>query len=180
MTDKLIKEIKWREVHSTVVYLYGSLLQFKEDCVIFTNPRMASGKPIARFVSRTNYQGNRYSPDLPVLVPNRDYIVKSQVNSEPSNRLLLQIDFMNRQGEKIGFEVFRECQGRFTCPEDTFSYQLIFLSAGCRQVVFKNLSIYQVIDSDSVLPNSPSSGAYTDSQLPNELELVRNYIEIRE
>lgn len=143
MTRKLIKNIKWSEVYSGATYLYGSLLNITEEYMDFNNLRLSSGKPIVKFVSRTHYQGDRRTPDLPLLIPNETYTIESHILSNPENRFFIQIDFYNRQNEKIKFSILRENIATFTCPTDTFHYAISVFSAGSTKFTFQDIKIYQ-------------------------------------
>ncbi|MGT2965245.1 accessory Sec system protein Asp3 [Streptococcus acidominimus] len=178
MTKCLLAVIRWREVYSGSAYLYGSSLDFSDESVLFQNPRLASGKPIVSFLSRTNYQGNRRSPDLPVLTPNQTYFLERDILAEPAGRLFVQIDFFNRQNEKISFEVLRQGVEQFTCPADTFSYKISILSAGCTQIRFKEMRLYQEEEPVEMKREIPLQKCYTEKQLPEELQFVKPLIQL--
>lgn len=178
MTDELIKRLRWQEVHNGAVYLYGSRISFSDEAAIFKNPRLASGKPILQLVSRTNYQGNRYEPELPVLIPNHTYRLDSQIETIPEQRFLIQVDFLNRQGELIAFEVLRNGQGEFTCPADGFSYTITVISAGCESLTFKEMSLYQKTHEGFFKREKVLAKCYSRNDLPSELNIVKNLIKI--
>lgn len=178
MTKSLLAVIRWQEVYSGATYLYGSSLDFSSDAVLFKNPRLASGKPIVQFLSKTNYQGNRRSPDLPLLVPNHVYFLEREMTTEPANRVFVQIDFFNRQNEKIAFEVLRQDMESFTCPPDTFSYTISILSAGCRQLRFKEMRLYEEKQAVEKKELAPLQKKYTEKQLPEELQFVTPLIQL--
>lgn len=179
MTERLLKTIYWQEVYSRATYLYGSLLDISKEEMHFYNPRLAPGKPIVRFTSRTNYQGDRRSPDLPLLIPNSTYRLECQIVSEPENRIYIQIDYFNRQNEQISFDILREGVEEFSCPQETFVYTITVLSAGCQRVRFKELRLYQKeATSDENLKRQPLQKRYVESQLPEELQFVKPFIQL--
>lgn len=141
--SQLLAHIKWMELHNKEVYLYGTTLEKKNNAVVFYNPRMASGKPVLEFLSRTNYQGFRRSPVLPVLVPEKKYLLVARVKTVPEKRFYIQIDFYNRQGEKFDFVILRDNVSKFICPTNTFTYTVTLYSAGCQEVHFTELQLYQ-------------------------------------
>ncbi|MBF0787141.1 MULTISPECIES: accessory Sec system protein Asp3 [unclassified Streptococcus] len=178
MTKSLLAVIRWQEVYSGSAYLYGSSLDFSGESVLFQNPRLASGKPIVRFLSKTNYQGNRRSPDLPLLIPNQTYFLERSITTEPAGRMFAQIDFFNRQNEKISFEVLRQGIEQFVCPPDTFSYTISIFSAGCTQLCFKEMRLYQEEQDAEMKCDSPLQKQYTEKQLPEELQFVKPLIQL--
>ena len=177
--QELLKQIKWQEVHSGSAYLYGTSLRFLEDSVIFTNERLASGKPLMTFLSKTHYQGNRCEPDLPVLIPNEKYVIESNISSEPLNRIFIQLNFFNRLGEKMSFEVLRDCKGEFLYPEEAYAYDVTVFSSGCSQMHFHDISIYHKRQHDKVNEDTPPANCYQENQLPEALEFVKAHIQVK-
>ncbi|MGT2911802.1 accessory Sec system protein Asp3 [Streptococcus cameli] len=173
----LIKKIEWPYVRSGQSYLYGSKVSFEENETLLHNPRLAAGKPLRTFQSRTNYQGNRSVPDLPALIPGKKYAIELDMETTPPLRYFVQIMFYNRQGEIVETTVLREGEEEFACPEDTFTYTVYIRSAGCYTLSFRSLSILKIAEpSDTEV--LPIVGKYKSADLPNELELVRNFIEL--
>lgn len=178
MTMNLIHQIKWNHIYSGEAYLYGTELRLTKEGVTFDNPRIASGKRLVQFQSRTNYQGNRHSPSLPLLVPGQKYIVRTTISSEPQGRFFLEFNYFNRQGKKIAFDILRDQEGEIDYPEEAFTYTITLRSAGCASLVFEEISIYSLNTSNSVKLSNPSEKRYTEKQLPDELQLVKNLIKI--
>ncbi|MBM7643489.1 accessory Sec system protein Asp3 [Streptococcus loxodontisalivarius] len=180
MTRQLLKKIEWQDVRSGSTYLYGSLLRIEEDGqAILDNERMAPGKPLANFLSRTNYQGNRFSPILPILEAGQTYDVVANLETIPENRYYIQIDFFNRQNETIQSKIFRVGEERFVCPEDTFSYQLTVRSAGCSRLTYRNVTLYHVTQEASEEISLPSA-SYQKENLPEELDFIRDLIHLEQ
>lgn len=178
MIKNLLATIHWQEVHSGSAYLYGSLIDFSGESVLFQNPRLASGKPIVKFISKTHYQGNRRSPDLPLLIPNQTYFLERDISTKPAGRIFTQLDFFNRQNEKILSKVLRQGEEKFTCPSDTFSYTISIFSAGCTEFCFKEMRLYQEGQPMEVKGKAPLQRQYTEKQLPEELQFVKSLIQI--
>ncbi|MET3634003.1 accessory Sec system protein Asp3 [Streptococcus porcorum] len=176
MTKTLLATIKWDRVTSGNSYLYGSTIKFLEDSVSFENLLMASGKPISRWQSRTNYQGNRRSPALPVLKPGKTYLLKADLESTPMNRVFIRLDFVNRLNENIGFTVLRSVEQEFTYPKDAFSYTITLMSGGCSAVVFRSLSIFHEDEKVAIKFERPLSKRYTESDIPQDLNFVKTLI----
>lgn len=173
MTLVLIKQLKWKEVANNHGYLYGSTIHFSDQEAHFYNNLLASGKTIVRFESRTNYQGNRRSPDLPLLRPGQTYTIDSDIQTVPEDRYFLHLNFFNRQNEVVGVEILRDSKQSFVCPQDTFTYELLVKSGGCRQMEFRQISIYQEKDEDILVA---PIGAYMEEAVPEEISLVKNLI----
>lgn len=178
MTMNLIHQIKWNHIYSGEVYLYGTELKLTKKGVQFDNPLIASGKRLVQFQSRTNYQGNRHSPSLPLLVPGQKYLVKTAIFSEPQGRFFLEFNYFNRQGEKIAFDILREQEGEISYPDESFTYTITLRNAGCTSLVFKEISIYSLDTSSPVKLSNPNEKRYTEKQLPDDLRLVKKLIKI--
>ncbi|MBM7636166.1 accessory Sec system protein Asp3 [Streptococcus saliviloxodontae] len=172
-TRTLLKRLEWTEMRKDGAYLYGSKIDFYDDYVVFDNERLASGKPIVSFVSRTNYQGNRFSPQLPLLEPGKSYELVADLETSPANRYYLELDFFNRQNEGISSQVLRVGQHQFTCPDDTFTYQITVRSAGCHRLQFRNLALYQ--EQEEVVEREQIA-SYQKEDLPEELDIIRGLI----
>lgn len=171
-----IAEIHWKTVRAKVTYLYGSQIRFQDDQAQFYNPRMASGKPIVTFRSRTNYQSERYEPDLPLLIPGRDYIVTFDIQTVPSDHFLLQLDFFNRQGEQIHYEVIRRSGDAFTYPKDAFTYTVSVVSAGCSELLYRTIDLYEVTEPNAEHSGRVTGNRYLEPLLPESLTLVKGLI----
>ncbi|WP_398584302.1 accessory Sec system protein Asp3 [Streptococcus suis] len=85
----------------------------------FSNQRFASGKPIKKWESRTNYQGNRRSPVLPLLRPGASYRLKQGFQVEPAGRAYIQLRFLNQRGDEVGLIILKNGEEEFTCPVDS-------------------------------------------------------------
>ena len=175
MTKQLISEIYWNEIRKGENYLYGSQIKFQEDLVNFYNPQLASGKPIVTFKSRTKYQGDRHSPDLPILIQGNRYLLEYQIDAVPANSFFLQLDFFNRQAEQIESIVLRNSGESFIFPKDTFTYTLTLMSAGCQSVTYQKFMIYDINDEEK--KNHIVENRYLRELLPKDLDLVKNLIE---
>lgn len=173
---ELLAEIRWKDVWSGAVYLYGNQLAFTDKGVHLFFPLIPSGKPLLKLVSRTNYQGNRRSPDLPLLMPGQHYTLESGITVYGKGNFYLQIEFFNRQNEKIGFEIVRQSPQTFTCPEETFTYELSVMTSGCQEFLFEQLCLYQEKEEEPMRFGFPHSHTYLGTSLPQDLEFVRGLI----
>lgn len=172
MRKQLVKTITWTEVHKGHVYLYGTQLQLVGKTLHYHNPLLASGKPLLKFDSRTNYQGERRSPDLPLLLPNRTYELSAAFETVPADRAYLQVDFYNRQNEVIWSYIQREKVGQFTCPEETFTYQILLFSAGCSDLTFDHFTLSLLEPQHNLTTYAMKTRGYLSDKIPEELSLV--------
>lgn len=176
MSKRLIHRFTWKHVYNRDAYLYGTSLDFTEDGALFENVRMASGKLISRFYSSTNYQGQRSSPVLPLLIPGQAYWIEVDIDAWPEGRYFLEFAYYNRQGEQIGFEILRQNQGEITYPHQAFTYIVTLKSAGAGRLLVRGISIYSLKEIKPLKLDSPLEKRYQDEQIPADLHFVRNLI----
>lgn len=177
MIKQLIAEIYWNEIRKNENYLYGSQIKFQEDLVNFYNLRFASGKPIVTFKSRTNYQGDRHSPDLPILTQGKRYQLEFLIDSVPELSFFLQLDFFNRQTEQIESIVLRKSGESFIFPRDTFTYTLTLMSAGCQSVAYHKIMMYEINEEEEKESEFRTfENRYLRELLPKDLDLVKDLV----
>ena len=172
MTYQKIGSITWKSVYSSSVYLYGSRILFDQQHVYLKNPQMPTSKPLVEWSSVYNYQGNRRSPELPLLVPERNYHLIMNLASIPAKRFYLRIDFKNQQNEIIESHIQRELEDDFQCPKEMFTYTITIFGAGCQSLVFTSLKLF---DKDPIIPlrlHPVAAKGYDDNNLPDFLQLV--------
>ncbi|WP_303974335.1 accessory Sec system protein Asp3 [Streptococcus merionis] len=178
-SEKLIHSITWDTVSGTS-YLYGSAIQVSSEGVRFKNPRMASGTVIQSWQSKINYQGSRTTVQLPLLIPGVTYRLESQVQTVPEQRIYYRISFYNRQDEEIHFVVHKTAVGEFVCPKETYTYQIQLISAGCQEVLFKSLNLYQMdrlTAGTSGLSQSTRPACHLEAFLPADLQFLKPLLE---
>ena len=175
MTFSLVKRITWDKVVNGQ-YLYGSRIIFEKDTVIFNNAQLASGKQIVAWGSRTNYQANRKIPELPLLVQGETYQLHSKLRTVPSNRLYLKIIFYNRLDEEIGTIIQREDVQEFVYPQDAFRYDILVISAGLEELVFKYIDLYRVEPVKPIKLVSLTTRKLDKDLIPDDLTLVKSLL----
>ncbi|MTB57706.1 accessory Sec system protein Asp3 [Streptococcus uberis] len=176
MSKKAIAHLRWNSISPGGSYLYGSQIQIFQEGVLLDNPLMAPGKPLRTYQSRTNYQGNRKSPDLPVLKPGDRYRLELHLETFPEKCYYLQLEFFNRQGERLEEIILRDNELVFKCPDETFSYSLKLVSAGCQKLIFCSIDLYHLQDVYSG-EEKPIVRRYPKGFLPDEISLVQPLIE---
>ncbi|HFU4202711.1 TPA: accessory Sec system protein Asp3 [Streptococcus suis] len=174
MTEYYLQKIRWNDGGS--FYLYGSSIQYNGDDVIFENLRFASGKKIKSWVSRTNFQGNRQSPCLPLLVPGCEYRLEKNFSVEPDGSVYLQLEFRNRQEEVVGLTILKDDDDTFTYPKDAFTYSLTLFSAGCQRVHFSSIVIYALEKVEVFRLESGIRGYYAKHYHLSDIEFVKSLI----
>ncbi|HGC8953173.1 TPA: accessory Sec system protein Asp3 [Streptococcus agalactiae] len=173
MERQSMGSITWRP--GPGIYLYGSQIDYFRDKVRYYNPLLASGKRIKTWHSRTNFQGNRVVPDLPLLVPKERYQLVSHYKTVPEDRLHIVIYFYNRQGKEIEFIAFRDGLEEFICPEDNFTYCLVLVAAGCKELEFHSIDFYH-LDAQEPLNQTVDNRSLTAETLPSEFDLIRDLV----
>lgn len=132
---------------TTNSYLYGSIIKFKsKDYVHFKNLRMPSGKDINEWTSQTNHQSHKYIPQLPVLKKGKLYKIYINADTVPKNSIYLRILFYDRYEKIISETVIRSNEDIFTYPEDTYSYKIQVMNAGCSELIFHYLELTECVD----------------------------------
>ncbi|MFS1664262.1 accessory Sec system protein Asp3 [Streptococcus sp. zg-JUN1979] len=177
MTYQEMACITFDEVHADNIYTYGSKIELTGDSVRLRNAPMPPSRPLFKWFSSYNYQASRRSPELPLLIPERQYRLDVEATSSPKERFYLKLSFSNRQGEVIKSLIQRSLSEVFTCPKDAFTYEIILYGAGCKEVTFKCLRLYEAEPiAELVLDECPQT-AYRSEDVPKELSLVAPLLE---
>lgn len=180
MEKELLVSLEWDKVRGTQNYLYGSRIDFHEQGVRFFNPYLASGKAIKTYHSQTNYQGLRIHPELPVLEPGANYLLYFDLPSVPENRIYLEFDCRDRQGQRLQEIIIRYSGERFTFPEQAYTYRLMVRSAGCQSVDFHSIKIYKEKKLQLLTVGSAPAKSLPLDQLPSPLHLVAPLLDTKD
>lgn len=138
-TDMVVK-IKWVNFVKNT-YTFGSQVSFIKDKVVFENPLMSPSFTMTSWSSRTNFQGHRSQPDLPLLKRGGSYQVHLEATVRPADSLYVKVTYFDRLGEVIGFDVLKDQSWLFTYPLKAFHYTIDLINAGCEQLIFDYLEI---------------------------------------
>ncbi|AWL26656.1 accessory Sec system protein Asp3 [Streptococcus suis] len=176
MEGRLIQKIYWGDTANGGNYLYGSVIDHFDKKVQFENLRFASGKPIKRWHSRTNYQGDRQSPNLPLLRPGYRYRIEHNYSVEPEGRAYIELQYFNRQGEVVGLDILKNGEQEFVYPADAFTYNMALVSAGCQRVYFSDIALYVLDEIDTHYQSRKARGYYSQNRYPQDLEFVTGLI----
>ncbi|WP_164682793.1 accessory Sec system protein Asp3 [Streptococcus hyointestinalis] len=180
MTYKQIAVITLDDIHTDNVYTYGSEIHMEEGGFHFKNPLMPPSRPIFKGSSRYNYQGNRRSPELPLLTPEKPYKLEVVARTVPTNRFYLKLAFSNRQCEVIGQNFQRSDSDSFTCPKGTFTYTITLYGAGCEQVVFERFVLFEEDGICPIVIEEKVPASYAPLERPSFLQLVEPLLETNE
>lgn len=138
----MVVQIKWAN-YAKNSYTFGSQVSFIKDKVVFENPLMSPSFTITSWSSRTNFQGHRTQPDLPLLKRGGHYHIQLEADIYPANSLYVKVTYFNRLGEEIGFEVLKDNTWFFTYPIQAFHYTIELINAGCERLVFDHLKLLE-------------------------------------
>ncbi len=139
-------EIRWREFISDT-YSYGSTIQFgKDGTVTYKNRLVPPGTVIHKWYSKTNFQGNKIEPALPLIDGERAYSVTRNVTTsdENSDALMLRIIFYDRYDKEAESIIVRGKKAFFKPPIKTYSYCIELINGGEADFSFKSLDIEEV------------------------------------
>ncbi|MGN1272023.1 MAG: accessory Sec system protein Asp3 [Lactobacillus sp.] len=138
--QKIINQIYWNSVKDTVMEGTG-FTKYPQNYIVYVNPMIASGKTIKIWRSNLNYQSSKEIPKLPIIASKRWYKVRLQLFTYPENSLIFRINFYGIQGDVIGEVVFTEKEKRFYCPDNTISYSIEIINAGCEMLSFDRIQL---------------------------------------
>lgn len=172
MTYEQIGIVTFDEVHADNIYTYGSEIQFVKNGVRFRNPLMPPSRPIFKWSSRYNYQANRRSPELPLLIPKKKYRLEIEAQSIPEWHFYLKVTFINRQGEILDNYIQRTPSDTFTCPKGTFIYEATLFSGGCEEITFKELRFFEEDSPSPIQLELVKAKRYKEGTEPDFLERV--------
>ncbi len=131
-------------------YLYGTSLDFdfKTKIVNYKNVLAHTGIIIKSWSSLTNYQSERIIPQLPILIPGKEYTIKLNADITPKNTVYVKVSFYDIYNDLIQYDFIKNGEGKFVFPEKTFKYKMELFNAGAHEMVFRNIRL-----SDSSLVN---------------------------
>ena len=127
-------------------YLYGSEIDFRDkDDVIIHNNLIPPGTVMKTWYSKTNFQGQRIEPSLPIIDGEGEYIIRNDIESDIEGGIIIRVLYYDRHDVEIGQLIIKEKEKRFRCPMATYSYRLQLINAGARNVRFHSIEIQEVL-----------------------------------
>lgn len=146
-------------------WLYGSTISFRSISeVLFANNGMPPGFPVKEWFSSTNYAEQRIEPQLPLLLEGESYHVLVCKEDEPENGSFLRLNFYDRQGDLLDFQMIQGGEGCVTCPKGSAWYTAQLVEGGARRICFHYLllaqeSVWQEVKDSMQLPGSREKAA---------------------
>lgn len=136
--------VYWNEFSSDT-YLYGSEISYHaKDEVEYVNVLMPSGTVIKRWYSKTNYQGKRIEPALPMIDGEGRYRLKVSIDCPEGEAWLMQLVFYDKYETEAGRIAVRDEISEFQCPLRTYSYQLELINGGMTRFCFHSVEIREI------------------------------------
>lgn len=140
--QRIINQVYWESTNLYKQYRNGSVIEFRpRKRVAFKNPLMAAGKVIMKWKSSGNYQSDKTVPPLPMLSVGHRYRLLARLKVTPQNTLIIRLTFYNRQGEQIKQLNLNGFDDQFDYPQDTSTYTVELVNAGCIALDFDRLEI---------------------------------------
>lgn len=151
--------ITW-DYESGVSYLYGSKINYiAPDCVEFENNFLPPGTDIRSWRSKMNFQSNKMGNTLPILSPEKQYWIKSNVKLKENESVYIKVEFYNRFNDLLDFKIIYE-QDSFIYPKEAAFYSIILVNNGVSNFVFQNI----VLSTGEFIEEIPG---YTISDIKN-------------
>ena len=138
--------IRWREVLSNS-YAAGSVIKVNTDNTIYYENRlMPPGNVIHTWFSKTNYQGNRIEPMLPLIDGEAAYSLTINIDcfGEGKGKPILRVVFLDRYDVEFDSIILRDEKSIFKPPITTYSYKIELINGGVSEFVFESLILQEV------------------------------------
>ena len=122
-------------------FLFGSNLTVKApDSIVFQNGLLPPGVEIHDWKSKIQFQANRTTNTMPVLLPGKKYWLKSNILC-PKNSIYFKLSFFNRYQECIESLILRDMISSFICPDEVSFYQISLMNNGVQTFYFSSIEI---------------------------------------
>lgn len=123
-------------------YAYGSTVSFAWDgSVVFENEGMPPGFVIREWYSYSDYGMRQTSPQLPMLEEGKSYRLRIVKRDEPERGSFVRVNYYDRRGELLSFQMLKETEGVLTYPHEAFRYTVQLVQSGARAVHFTRIEI---------------------------------------
>ena len=137
-------------------FLFGSNVTIKaSDSIVFQNGLLPPGVEIHDWKSKIQFQANRSTNTLPVLLPGKKYWMKSNILC-PKNSLYFKLSFFNRYQECTDSLILHDMISSFICPDEMSYYELSFMNNGVQTFYFSSIEIADFELKDSIFGYSIS------------------------
>ncbi len=123
-------------------YAYGSTVSFAWDgSVTFENEGMPPGFVIREWHSYSDYRMRQTAPQLPMLEEGKCYCLRIVKQDDPERGSFVRINYYDRRGDLLSFQMLKEKEGVLTYPREAFRYTLQLVQGGARTVYFTRMEI---------------------------------------
>lgn len=129
-------------------FLFGTEFRHVGRSVSFKNRMIPPGKSLKTWLSKTNYQSDRISPSLPLLKKGATYSIKLSAEMYPKNSIYIKISFIDRFGKEISTKILKQIESEFRYPTEAYSYSISLINAGCEELQFDSIVIYDEDESN--------------------------------
>lgn len=137
-------------------FLFGSTLTVTApDSIVFQNGLLPPGVEIQTWKSKIQFQANRITNTMPVLLPRKRYWLKSNILC-PKNSVYFKLSFFNRYQECIESLILRDVISSFICPDEMSFYQISLMNNGVQTFYFSSIEIADFELKESMLGYSIS------------------------
>ncbi|MFT9373801.1 accessory Sec system protein Asp3 [Liquorilactobacillus hordei] len=176
MSNNYANLIYWEDASTS--YLFGTKLKFeRKDKVIFENELMSPGKELVSWSSKTIFQFNRKSPQLPLLKKGYEYRINLKLKAWPENSVWLKITFRDSKDQIIEDFFVKESSSVFKLPDQTASYQFSLINAGCEKVIFKRLELAEESQANQVINHKLEDFYFLVNDKQNKEPVSRIYFQ---
>lgn len=136
---ELINHIYWQNI---AIFPEGTQVSFDHHYHIdWQNKLMDPGRTIIKWESTYFFQAVKQAPQLPILKVGHKYCLVSYLQSIPAKKYIVRLIFKDLQGTVLDRQDFNDDKHSFVVPEDTVSYELSIINAGCYTLHFDRFDI---------------------------------------
>lgn len=142
LNNNFIFQVFW-EMNNSFTYMYGANVKEDSDSVCYCNPLMAPATKIHTWYSETSYPNFRFSPTLPLLRNQSEYLVFGYYEDVPQKSIFIQIDFFNKFGNKIAGKISDTHSIKFVFPDKATNYQISLVNTSNKSLNFQKIIIME-------------------------------------
>lgn len=141
--ERIVWLVYW-DHYAQDAWMHGSTITFHSAAdVLFENTGMPPGFSVKEWFSSTDYSEQRIEPQLPLMLEGASYHVEVCKEDEPEDGSFLRLNFYDRQGDLLEFQMIQGTDGSVTCPEGAFRYTAQLVEGGAGRICFHYLLLAQ-------------------------------------
>ncbi|MCL1897350.1 MAG: accessory Sec system protein Asp3 [Micrococcales bacterium] len=127
-------------LHGTALTMSGS------GETLLVNNLMPSGTTMQQWHSFTDYQSERDIPALPPLFHGKTYSLEPTLEATPPGSVFFCVRFFDGSNQLLQSQVLFPPNYRFQYPAKCHHYWVQLVNAGCDQLSFESLVLWEVLD----------------------------------